>query len=277
MLCLKSSPRRLAFCLVLAASCLANLILPSYADVLKGRVEETGKNATPSLKRTDIRPTNNDPFSGTDDDGELLEAPKNAFKGQPLQKPPKAARPFALQATESGAPYNPMAQPPMAAPTDMTGEPDNVPNQAEQQMPPPMMNPQDPDQSPEMQLAWDMWHKRVAQSIFERFNFFAKAAFRRSPPLMAKVSYTVTRDGHIINMNMPQKSTNVLFNVLVFQSIKSLDGDLSILQFPEGSRRMYVPKVGNFTQNYGAEGFRYTVGDRERIQQQQMQQMGGPR
>jgi hypothetical protein len=86
---------------------------------------------------------------------------------------------------------------------------------------------------------------------------------------MAKLTYTVTRDGHIMNINMPQKSTNILFNVLVFQSVKSLDGDMSILAFPEGSRRMMVPKSGVFTQNYGNQaGFRYTVGDQETVRGQ---------
>lgn len=252
-------------CAVTVLSFVATAFLPATADVLKGRVEETTKNRTPTLNRGDIRPSNNDPFSGTDDDGELIDAPK--YRAQPVQAPPKAARPFNLKADTQGNPYNPASQPPVQAPMDMGGEPDNMPAQVQQPMPP-AFNPNDPDSSPDMQLAWDMWHKRVAQCIFERFNFFAKAAFRRSPPLMSKLTYVVTRDGQITNMNMPQKAGNVLFNVLVFQSVKSLQGDMSILQFPEGSRRMYVPKSGTFTQNYGSEGFRYTVGDRETLQGQ---------
>ncbi len=253
---------KISSCLLLTCL-LSGTYLPVKSDVLKGRVEDTTKLRPPSLSRTDIKPSNNDPFSGTDEDGELLDAPK--YKAEPVRKPPKAQKPFVLQATDQGNPYNTVAQPPVQAPMEMGGDPDNLPMQTNQNMPP-AFNPNDPDSSPDMQLAWDMWHKRVAQCIFERFNFFAKAAFRRSPPLMAKLSYVVTRDGHITNINMPQKGSNVLFNVLVFQSVKSLDGDMSMLTFPEGSRRMYVPKTGTFTQNYGAEGFRYTVGDRETVQ-----------
>jgi hypothetical protein len=168
-------------------------------------------------------------------------------------------------------------QPPMVDTQQMPidGIPDDLPPQQPPQMvqQPPMQapNPNDPDSSPEMSLLWDAWHRRVAENIFQRFNFFAKAAFRRSPPLMSSVSYVVTRDGRIMNLQVQQKSPNVLFNVLVFQAVKSLDGDLSILQFPQGSRRQFVPKSGVFTQNYGGqEGFRHTTGDEERIRQQQV-------
>jgi hypothetical protein len=251
---------------LLALSLLAGATLPVQAEVLKGSATMS-TTKTPSLNRGDIKPNNNDPFSGTDDDGELLEVPKNV-RQEPVRAP-IVKKPFNLNAQQQGNPYNPQHAAPVQAPVEMGGEGDPMPAAAQQPAmpPPPAFNPNDPDTSPDMQLAWDLWHKRVAQSIFERFNFFAKAAFRNSPPLMAKLTYTVTRDGHIMNLNMPQKANNVLFNVLVHQSVKSLEGDMSILAFPEGSRRMWVPKSGTFTQNYGGgEGFRYTVGDRETVQ-----------
>jgi hypothetical protein len=247
---------------------LAAVPVLAQSKTLKGGVQETGRISVPGLRRDKDVNTNKDPFSGTDDDGELLEAPKN-FKMETI-KPTVQKRPQPLRGNleDEGTGQMQPSQP-QYAPQDMGGEQDAIPNQV--QMPPqqPMYNPNDPDSSPDMQLAWDMWHKRVAQCIFERFNFFAKAAFRHSPPIMAKLTYTVTRDGHIMNINMPQKSTNILFNVLVFQSVKSLDGDMSILAFPEGSRRMMVPKSGVFTQNYGNQaGFRYTVGDQETVRGQ---------
>lgn len=252
---------RFASCLVLVGL-LAGFYLPvdAQAPVLKGRA---AKDEAASLRRDDIRPSDNDPFSGTDENGELLELPKN-YKMEAPRKPVQQARPFNLNAQQQGNPFHGQPQMPAQMPMDMGGEPDQMPPQQVQR--PPAVNPNDPDSSPEMQLAWDEWHRRVAQCIFERFNFFAKAAFRHSPPLMAKLTYTVTRDGQIINVNMPQKASNVLFNVLVHQSVKSLNGDMSILAFPQGSRRMWVPKSGTFTQNYGNEGFRYTVGDRETVQ-----------
>jgi hypothetical protein len=246
---------------LLAASMLAYVCLPVLAaPPLKGGVSETGRLNQPSLNRhQDVK--NNDPFSNTDDDGELLNAPK--YKPQIAR--PVVQKPLRGNVEDQGGNYAP-AQPAMA-PSDMGGERDAMPSQVQQPPQQPRFNPNDPDQSPDMQLAWDLWHKRVAGCIFERFNFFAKAAFRHSPPIMAKLTYTVTRDGHILNLNMPQKSTNVLFNVLVFQSVKSLDGDMSILQFPDGSRRMWVPKSGVFTQNYSnSAGFKYTTGDAETVQ-----------
>jgi hypothetical protein len=247
---------------LLAMSMLASVCLPAQAGpqkTLTGGVSETGRLNVPSLNRhQDVG--NKDPFAGTDDDGELLNAPK--YKPQVVK--PVVTKPLRGNLDDSGG-YQ-QAQPTMA-PSDMGGERDAMPSQVQQPPQQPRFNPNDPDQSPDMQLAWDAWHKRVAACIFERFNFFAKAAFRRSPPIMAKLTYSVTRDGHILNLNMPQKSTNVLFNVLVFQSVKSLDGDMSILQFPDGSRRMWVPKSGVFTQNYSNQaGFKYTTGDAETVQ-----------
>jgi hypothetical protein len=123
----------------------------------------------------------------------------------------------------------------------------------------------DPDSSSELRLAWDAWHKRVAAAIFQRFDFFAHSAFKYSPPLMSRISYTVTHDGHIQNLNVVQHSSNPMFDLLITQCVKSLDGDHALLQFPTGSRRVCVDKFGTFTQNNGIEGFKYTTGDRETI------------
>ena len=90
---------------------------------------------------------------------------------------------------------------------------------------------QDPDSSPEMQLSWDAWHRRVAEALFTRFNFFAKAAFRYSPPLACVISYVVTREGQVVNVQMQQQSSNLMFNLLVSTVIKSINGDTTLLQF----------------------------------------------
>lgn len=265
------------------ATLLAGLMLiggfaaPAFSQapggVLKGRVEEQGSKTHNTLSRTkDVRQDNSDPFSGKEDN-QMLDAPVNSFEPE-ITRPPQQQRMFPLSAGMGGQPRMAPANP-MNAPIDMGGEPDAMPQQVQQQQPQqqPQFNPNDPDSSPDMQLLWDMWHKKVAGVIFERFNFFAKAAFRMSPPLTCKLSYAVTRDGHITNINMDQKSTNVLFNVLVFQCVRSLDGDAATLQFPQGSRRQYVQKYGTFAQNWGgAPGFKYTVNDKERLSGQQQQQ-----
>lgn len=234
------------------------------STVLKGNVMEQGKRERPSgLSRTDLDPSN-DPFSNGNDDDGVLQAPKEAFQMAEPPKPPK--RPFGLNADQSGNGPMQSMMPQPAATNPFEGEGDNLPPMPMQQQPPPqrVMN-NDPDQSPEMQLAWDAWHRRVAEAIYARFNFLAKVAFRRSPPLLCRVSYVVTRDGQIQNIQVQEKAANVLFNVIVFQTVKSLNGDIQLLQFPAGSRRMFVPKNGTFTQNYGGDGFKYTVGDRETV------------
>ena len=106
------------------------------------------------------------------------------------------------------------------------------------------------DNEPDMRLAWDAWHKRVAGAISDRCIFMSKAAFKHSQPLVAVVSYTVTRDHHILNVKVQQKTPNLLYKVLIYQVIRSFDGDASVLEFPRGSRRAFVQKLATFTQNY---------------------------
>jgi hypothetical protein len=226
---------------------------------------DTLKDTGTSLSRQDLKKKkeNVDPFSNEGPD-DALDAPASAFAPEkPLIPPRPPVQQFPLEAQQGTMMP---AQGRMApGPTqDMAAVPD-MPMARPPMPPPPAFNPNDPDASPDMMLAWDAWHKRVAATIFNRFNFFAKAAFQHSPPLAAHLSYQVTRDGHIVNITMDQKSNNVLFNVLVYQCIKSLEGDMSILAFPQGSHRTLVAKAGQFTQNYGQEGFRYVVGDQERV------------
>lgn len=244
------------------APCLAQSDNPK---VLKGRVEDQGAKAAPTgLRRTDIEGP--DPFSDDNEpEQEVLEASKDAYK---IDEPRRPKKGFGLQASEHG-PAAMMPMNPLVNPYDGESEPMLPPQAIPQQQPfQQQVQQNDPDSSPDMQLAWDIWHKRVAEAIYTRFNFLAKLGFKRSPPLLCKVSYVVTRDGQVQNIQVTQKSSNVLFNVIVYQTVKSLNGDLNLLQFPQGSRRMFVPKVGTFTQNYGGDGFRYTVGDRETLQGQ---------
>lgn len=80
------------------------------------------------------------------------------------------------------------------------------------------------------------------------------------------MTYTVTREGRILNVQLKQKSNNVAFNAMVSMVVNSMAGQMDILTFPAGSRRTSVNKAGMFTQNYGAvQGFKYTTGDREMI------------
>ena len=247
----------LASCPVLISVCTGAV----SAQTLKGYASKEGEKEKTGLSRSDLTPaTSDDPFS---DDKAEISAPDNSFKMDQVRQPKP---PFDLRANQEN--QRPMAMTPMVPKANpFEGENDPMP---EMQPPPqPFQNKargNDPDSSPEMQLAWDQWHHRVAEAIYQRFNFLAKLGFKHSPPLLCQVAYVVTRDGHITNVQVQQKSTNALFNIIVFQTVKSLDGDINLLQYPQGSRRQFVPKVGTFTQNYGGDGFKYTVGDRETVQ-----------
>jgi hypothetical protein len=241
-----------------------------YADYLRGGVKEEDylhPSQGPSLNRSDI---GKDPFASNESAApaqQTLEPPSGAFDVQ-SQRPPAPPPNFNLRADETGAPpdFNgtPMqgtpavpqapttAMMPTAGPSNPTDLAGNVAN--------------DPDKTPEMKLAWDIWHHRVAEAVYQRFVTMSHAAFRFSRPLAAYVSYVVTRDGRILNVQLQQRSSDVAFNAMIVMVVNSMSGQTDLLAFPPGSRRMTVEKGGMFTENYGPQqGFKFTTGDQETI------------
>jgi hypothetical protein len=242
--------------------------------VLRGKVDQAGYNVPsddglagvggPSLSRKDIEKSPFDHQSAPANGA--LDAPKEAFQGASLKPKPS----FGLHAEDEGGgnfrgkgipgiPDQTALLPQEAAPRTFIPIDEDPSLQAAI---PQNAAAADPDSSPEMQLAWDEWHHRVAEAIFERFKFFANKAFTANPMLVARVSYVVTREGRIGNVQFSQKCPNLMFNALILQCIKSINGDQALLQFPQGSRRMTVDKFGVFDMA-GRGAFRYTVGDRE--------------
>jgi hypothetical protein len=246
---------------------------------LKGGVNKAGfkgSDATggPSLSRQDLDRAG-DPFSGAphgpmDDPGAtaILDAPQEAF--QPLPGIPmmdRNKRKFGLGAGQdefAGVPMN-------AMPGTMGGMPRKAPPQQTQNPnrnpAPPPMNAGRGVEDEEANLGWDEWHRRVAENIYQRWIGFNNPAFKNVPdPLLAKVSYTVSKDGQIQDVIFTQKSTNVMFNALILQVIKSFSGDKDMLRFPDGSRRVAIENFGTFSQNLHLPGgFRHVTGDAERV------------
>ncbi len=260
----ESKMRRKFLLLTTLIGILTTCSLPSLAKdtdtVLRGRVYDQGKRDHPGLRREDLAPDQT-----PTEDPQIFEPTKDMMRMEGTPAPPRP--PFSIRADENGqAPLQPMDPTAVPIPPFMgTGE-DLPPMPFQQQPPPGQINYlADPDLTPEMQLLWDIWHHRVAEAIYMRFNYLAKVAFKCSPPLLCKVCYTVTRDGRIQNIQVQEKSPNILFNLIVCQTVKSLDGDAALLQYPPNSRRMVVAKNGTFTQNYGGDGFKYTIGDRETV------------
>jgi len=237
---------------------------PAFANnVLHGAVEEQEKpnqnqaSACPSLSRTDI--------SHSDDNEQTEEhlVPTNfCVESSPLPMPP-AIKTFGLNAEKGGDAFIPQMG---------HARPDKLPQQQPQphQLTPNQFNAQDPDMTPDMQLAWDAWHKRVAAAVYTRYSVLSSSAFARSRPLEASASYVVTRDGRIINARLLIPSSNLVYNMLILGVINSISGDLSVLAFPPGSHRLMIEKSATFMQNCGNQGFKYVTGDRETVQQKHL-------
>lgn len=256
-------------------------LLPASAEFLKGTVQDTdmlgGGNPNSSLNRGDMtRPS--DAFAQPPQQDQAIDAPAIAFQVPTIAPPPPGRRPLNGNVQDEGGQPN-FSQ--------MQARPDMAP-QFQQQQPnyqqPPQQGfaqqqPQDPDDSEEMKLAWDQWHHNVAQNIYERFNSLSNKFFARGCPLMASISYTVTRDGHIINAHLTQKSPNIIFNTMLLTVVNSLNGNTAVLQFPQGSHRMQVDKAGEFQVGFqNVDGFKYLTGDRETVRNavphRQMMQQG---
>jgi TonB family protein len=124
----------------------------------------------------------------------------------------------------------------------------------------------DPDATLGLDLEWDTWHKELAEEVFARFDEQAQIMFRNSPPLAVQVAYVVNNNGTVSNIRVLKPSKNPAFDSLVVEVVRSISGDFDLLEFPLGSRRKTVEKISTFTQNFGAEGYRSTTGDREKIQ-----------
>lgn len=113
----------------------------------------------------------------------------------------------------------------------------------------------DPDNSQHMQVQWEMWHRRVEESISVRFNGVAQRAFTQSRPIDCEVAYTVTRDKRIVNVRLLRKSNNIVYNSMLLMVLKSMNGN-PLLEFPPGSKREVVEKTGVFAhQGFTGDGF----------------------
>jgi len=248
--------------IILFIGCLLSSWTASIAQdsgtLLKGTVQEQGyltPGKVPGLTSSDLKHAQ-DAFGKGDSSlpsvGEAFEPPANAFNFG--NSPANAPASGQLTAGVPGLDQSALAanQPPF----NLT---------AQEQGTSTLQGKADVDNTPELQLAWDQWHKRVAQAIYEKFNSMAQLAFRFSSPLACYVTYTITKDGRVVNAKLEQQSQNVAFNALVLMVVSSMSGQTDILAFPTGSQRTFVNKAGMFTQNYGVQGFKYTTGDRETI------------
>jgi hypothetical protein len=242
------------------------LLPASASQFLKGNVQDSGVinpgNAGPALNRNDVGRLG-DPFGNSGGNqplqGEAFDAPSVAFQVPTIAPPTRRVLSGNAQDEGSQPNFSQMQPTPDAVPQNFQ----QPPMQSFQQ---PNGNVSDPDDTAEMKLAWDTWHHNVAQTIYQRFNTLSSRFFAKGAPLAACIAYTVTRDGHVTNVHLTQKSPNIIFNTMIITVVNSINGDQSVLPFPQGSRRMTVEKAGDFKVGYdNIDGFKYIQGDQETL------------
>lgn len=243
-------------------------VQPVSAKTLEGQInldehmkQEKGASLTRSKK------TVGDPFNngGAAPSAEMFDAPTGAFDSPhtSMLPPPPPPQQFNLNAQDHGG-------------GDFGGQ-QGVPSHGNFYNPPPAavlgqqgvlppMNRQDPEMSEHMQLQWDLWHKRVAEAIFVKFDSRAQVQFAASKPLACEASYTVTANGQIRDIRLLRKSDSFAYNAMLLQVLQEMNGN-PILQFPPGTQRQMVAKTGTFSRNCGVNGFKHTTNDRETISQ----------
>jgi hypothetical protein len=258
------------FALLPCCVCALSLgIRTANAEFLKSGVSETDILKGPSgLTRDDIN-KNSDPFGtgGGQPKQQVFEPSISDFGFGKEAPAPPPKKPLSGNAQDSGEGQFQNGVPSMGQ--FQNGTPQQ-PNYAPQQ-PPQQGNARqaEPNEEPELKLQWDAWHKNVAMTIYQRFSTLSNRFFARGQPLRAIVAYSVTKDGHIVNAHLTEKSPNIIYNTMVLTVVNSINGDIGVLAFPQGSRRFSVEKSGDFTVNWGPqEGFKYTQGDAETVQQQ---------
>ena len=250
----------------------------AFATTLNGSASETDtiQKGPAGLTRGDIN-KNADPFGkgGGQPTQQSFDAPAGSFDfGGSAPPPPK--QPLRGNAQDGGQANFQNGVPGLGQFSN--GTPEQGMAMVPQQQHPMQASARQADQNeePELKLQWDAWHKNVAMTIYQRFSTLSNRFFAHGQPLRAIVAYSVTRDGKIVNAHLTEKSPNIIYNTMVLTVVNSINGDIGVLAFPQGSRRMSVEKSGDFTVNWGPqEGFKYTTGDDEtiRLQKQQQQQM----
>lgn len=249
---------------ILAVSMLSFGLMPANAQdrtFLHGSVNVNEQHGSPAKSMPSLERGKNtaDPFVPA---AELFDAPEAMFDNQSMNIP-APPRSFQLNAGESGEIFQGMPGVPMEAPRAPM-----QPNMAYPNMLQPPGLPVEPDNSEHMKLQWDLWHKRVAEAIYVRFDVCATRAFANSKPLACLASYTVTRDRRIVNVKLDRKSDSLTYNMMLLTVLNSMSGN-PLLEFPPGTNRQCVFKSGTFSRNCGTNGYKHTINDNETIRSSQ--------
>ncbi|HEY9776038.1 MAG TPA: hypothetical protein V6C81_19905 [Planktothrix sp.] len=245
---------------LLASAIVLSGLSPSFANSqfhLNANQTDMLQNAQPpGLGRNDMQ-TPGDAFSNPQEIPGQVD-----FGVQQATPPPPPKKPFGLQASDEGGGNLQAGQPTMGTMNPQNG----VPQQGFPQGQQPQFTPQQADE--EALVDWDTWHRRVAAAIYSNYNFLkTRAGYgMRRTPLQCNVSYVVTCQGQIINVQIIGPSMDPVYNTLCMGAINTLSGNFPVLQFPQGTRRQYIEMPATFSENMnGHIGFRTLQGDRETV------------
>jgi hypothetical protein len=240
-------------------------VQPVSAKTLEGQInidEHMQQSKGASLTRS--KKTVGDPFNngGAAPSAEMFDAPTGAFDSPNEMIPPPPPQPFRLNVQDQSGDFGGQQGFPSKGNVFTPSPPANTIPQGML----PAMNRQDPEMSEQMQLQWDLWHRRVAEAIFVKFDSVAQTQFAVSRPLACEASYTVTANGQIKDIRLLRKSDDMKYNMMLMMVLQQMNGN-PILQFPPGTHRQFVCKTGTFSRNCGVNGFKHTTNDRETISQ----------
>jgi outer membrane biosynthesis protein TonB len=114
--------------------------------------------------------------------------------------------------------------------------------------------------SRELVLAWERWHKQLAQAVYSRWNRRAVAAGR------ATMRITVTRD-HRISAEILSSKGGPVFNATLLDAVLSLNGNPG-LNFPAKSERQKVSFEGDYIAGSNINpGYSWIKNDFEKVQE----------
>lgn len=105
----------------------------------------------------------------------------------------------------------------------------------------PPLTVQELPKDPAMQLAWDLWKRRIDNSVKEHFNHLAPSTIgRENDRVRVVISYIVTDTRNVQDVVLEDKSECTSCNDLALKSVASLRGQDSLLQFPPGTKLKQV-------------------------------------
>lgn len=99
-------------------------------------------------------------------------------------------------------------------------------------------------------IDWNTWQKRVDLAIQKRSENSCASCVGLSPWLIAKVIFVVTKAGEIKRVTVIETSRHRLFDAIVCQSVRSVNRDMALLAFPQGSTKDFIIKTGSYAAPY---------------------------